>query len=1104
MGSPSRYGICCLKAALSAVLLQMAMAMPAAEARGVHKETFAVRYLANHRSGAPFGGNSGSGDITDFETIHVRPPYIPVPISRPMVSLSPVMATGSERVFRRTQTSREQESDDRSGCPDDESAGNPVVLYTGNKVESELDFGSHGEMGLFLQRTYNHHWSATGLFGGHWLSNFDYSLAFSAAGAVAWVQYPDGRRIKFLRVGNAERWNEDKPGPVAYLLRNGDNTYTVHNEGGGSETFNADGYVTRLQNEQGVAWNFTYSNKYLQQVTHSSGRSIRFTWTNGQLTQVTDPAGSVYRYSYTANVFGTGQPRLASTTLPGPPDTVLTYHYEDARHPGGLTGKSINGARYSTFAYDAHRRTVRTEHHGGVERHEFRYSVESSQPVRRPPAPIRPGGVMQGEAPGWCEHGPDGRICYVPWSLPGGGVALRNTTAQRPVKMSVTVTNPLGRSTIHRFEDGRKLSVQGAASPLCAGSYKEQTYDANGYPDLVHDFANALTDFDYNAQGQLIRMTEAAGTPQQRVTTYAWDSARNRLLSERVEGKQEIVYSYDPRGNVSSETMHDLTGTATADARERRTRVTYGYHANNITATAKVDGPLPQDDLTQTFNAQGDLVGVTDGLGHTTVYTGHNARGQPATITGPNGDTLELTYDARGRVVTRRQRSGSMSATTHIAYNGAGMVASVTGPDGNTLHYGYDAALRRVSETLPLRDGTHRWTRHSHDAASNVTRSQVTHTDYPFGSRVIGHMEGVRRDTAWQWSMVGWACTTGSSRSIGVQASTEAGHVLVTGTANLGSEPDVGQACHSGGKAHRFSMPISLAQRQQLGGQRIVVHGLSPQGASHNARLPGSSAHAIPAAPVTGNILGVTRDKEWNYFVEGWACSIGVNAPIDVHVYVGGPAGGGTGVATARANHASGPDIANACQAQGNAYRFRIHLNDTIRTARAHQSIHVHAISPAGGTNLVIGNSGTYRVPAIVRTADFIGFAPSPARIYNGEQSVLTAHLRNTGNVVWRGDTYLAWGTGAFTGSRPLPHAVYPGQDVAIRWPVSPVNPGSGVTRVMYQSTLARGGAAWGPRGDTGVEVENRRPICIPGNPVCTVPWGLKGEEAPAAEKGAL
>jgi len=97
------------------------------------------------------------------------------------------MEGGARGAFLANNTSKEQETDDKqddcvNAAPTDGgTAGNPVVLYTGNKVEPELDFASNGEMGLYLQRTYNHHWSATGLFGRHWLSNLDYSLVYSDA-----------------------------------------------------------------------------------------------------------------------------------------------------------------------------------------------------------------------------------------------------------------------------------------------------------------------------------------------------------------------------------------------------------------------------------------------------------------------------------------------------------------------------------------------------------------------------------------------------------------------------------------------------------------------------------------------------------------------------------------------------------------------------------------------------------------------------------------------------------------------------------------------------------------------------------------------------------
>ena len=109
-------------------------------------------------------------------------------------------------------------SDGRKGGPN-VVRGDGIVLSTGNKVDHEQDFAVDEEMGLYLRRTYNHFWAATGLFGSRWLSNFDYSLAFSTVDgqSVAWAQRPDGRRIKFLATA-ANRWDEDKAQPVAYLV----------------------------------------------------------------------------------------------------------------------------------------------------------------------------------------------------------------------------------------------------------------------------------------------------------------------------------------------------------------------------------------------------------------------------------------------------------------------------------------------------------------------------------------------------------------------------------------------------------------------------------------------------------------------------------------------------------------------------------------------------------------------------------------------------------------------------------------------------------------------------------------------------------------------
>lgn len=1003
---------------------------------------------------------------------------------------------GSGGTVKPNETAKEQETDDREGdCP--ETEGNPVVLYTGNKVEAELDFSSEGELGLFLKRTYNHHWSATGIFGNHWLSNFDFSLAFSNNQTLAWVQRPDGRRIKFIAEAGLNRWNEEKAQAVAFIVRNGDGSFTLHNEERGVETYNAEGYITQLRNRQGVAWNFSYQGRYLQSVTHSSGRAIQFAWTNSELTRVTDPAGNIYQYSYTPNVFGTGRGRLATTTLPGTPATTISYHYEDARYPGGLTGKSFNGVRYSSFAYDANQRATLSEHAGGVERFTFSYVVESSEPVIPAPAPVRPGGVKNGENGGWCEYrSGSGQICYQPLSLPGGpliGALSSNpqplnasSTKARPVKIKTTTTNPLGRKTTHAFVDGKQMAITGTASPKCPASYKEQSYDANGYPDVVSDFADNLTNFDYSPQGFLLKQVEAVGSSAQRTTTYEWDTGENRLVKVNVIGEQETTYSYESRGNLAAVTVRNLSSNGIAN-QSRTTNYAYSYHANGLKASVTVDGPLAHDQITSSFNAQGDLLSVSNALGHSTTYSGHNGLGVPSRVTGANGEVTEIDYDGHGRVLMKRESMGNGWVTTTLGYDGTGNLASINQPNGVTVRYEYDAARRLLNEVTPQGDGTYAWKRNTYDAASNITRIEVVHTDYPLDTAVIGAIDEITHDADWNWFARGWACSTGSNGSIPVDGYAEGGIFLGTAQANLASESQVASACQASGSTYRYQLPITLGQRQQLGGKKLVIYGLSPRGGLSNRSLGNSGVFAIPSATITGDIAGVIHDANWDYSVQGWACSVGVNEPIAVHIYAGGPAGGGTYVGSTTTMPAVDENIKAACQSQS-AYWFVFSMDTNLRNAHGGKPIYIHGISPVGQTHLLINRSGAFTVPAVVRSAEFITLNASPDRIMNGQQSTLHAQVRNTGNVVWDGNTYLAWGQDNLNESRGLSAPVLPGGIATFSMDVAPYLNASGIWHYSYMAQMATSGIVWGPRPFTTITVENGDWYCPPNGPGCEEP----------------
>jgi hypothetical protein len=355
---------------------------------------------------------------------------------------------------------------------------NPIIISTGNKVEPEGDFFSAAEMGLSLSRTYNHYWQGAGLFGKHWVSNLDYKLTFGTtalngcyprpgggacsigSNTIIYAWRPDGRTVKYVKRANGSFY-EDKPEAVSRIEPQGDGNFFLFGENHEVEIYSSAGYVTKVQNQQNVSWTFSYANgTYPSRVTHTSGRYIEFTWTSGQLTAVRDPAGNYYGFAYTANKFGTGLHRLASSSQPGAPVTTTAYHYEDSDDATALTGKSFNGARYSTFNYDANGRATSSEHNG-LEKSVFSYT-----------------------------SGANGLL-------------------------TVIETNPLGKQTTYTFQDGKSTSVVGHPSTYCPGSiYALTEYDANGYPAMRTDFNDRKTAYTYNTKGQLTQTIEAYGTPQ--------------------------------------------------------------------------------------------------------------------------------------------------------------------------------------------------------------------------------------------------------------------------------------------------------------------------------------------------------------------------------------------------------------------------------------------------------------------------------------------------------------------------------------------------------------------------------------------------------------
>ena len=107
------------------------------------------------------------------------------------------------------------------------------------------------------------------------------------------------------------------------------------------------------------------------------------------------------------------------------------------------------------------------------------------------------------------------------------------------------------------------------------------------------------------------------------------------------------------------------------------TRVTayrYTYHPNGLIATLTTDGPLPNDDEVSTYAATGDLLSVSNSLGHTVSWSGHNARGQPGRMTGMNSETIDYLYNEQGRLTSHTTRRDHFARTAKFVYAASGLL----------------------------------------------------------------------------------------------------------------------------------------------------------------------------------------------------------------------------------------------------------------------------------------------------------------------------------------------------------------------------------------------------------------------------------------------
>ncbi|GAB3108741.1 RHS repeat-associated core domain-containing protein [Streptomyces calidiresistens] len=260
------------------------------------------------------------------------------------------------------------------------------------------------------------------------------------------------------------------------------------------------------------------------------------------------------------------------------------------------------------------------------------------------------------------------------------------------------VTTPEGRRIAFTYDGwDRVTSVQrmteGETGPTWTYSYSaDSPWEAGS--TTVTDPEGDETVYEHDGDGRVTSVTDPLGHTRSR----SWDARHNVTTATDAMGTgtspgNVTTYGWDSRDNLTS---IELPTGATAALSEYQT-----------IADADLPGTLTLPDGQTTdysYDTRGNTVSVTvagEG-GGTRTFTHNSAdpecggfQGQRCTATDANGNTTSFTYDDRGDL-TRAEPPAPMGATRY-RYDDLGRPEAVTDGRGITVHYTYDDRDRVIT-----------------------------------------------------------------------------------------------------------------------------------------------------------------------------------------------------------------------------------------------------------------------------------------------------------------------------------------------------------------------------------------------------------------------
>lgn len=400
-----------------------------------------------------------------------------------------------------------------------------------------------------------------------------------------------------------------------------------------------------------VLYTLHYTGKLLTEIrdypSHAQdlpSRTVRYQYDNkNRLTQVTDPLGHITRYDYDK------YHRLISITNAEGHSESFTYGSGSGREV--LQHTAMDGSKTDyKFDYDA--------------THQYFISVISG--------PETEGGRRVERA----VYNRNGKL--VERSVNGQlQESIRYDTGAR----KESITNARGFVTRHTRNEFDQI----IETLYPDGSRIKRKYSVN-HMHLIEetDELGIKTLYDYDTKGNLLKKTEAAGTPEERITEYT-NNSQGKPIRITLKGRTEINGSitqdavsqmeYNAQGQISKQT--DPEGNIQQ----------YLYNrAGHLIRSTNALGKITSFDI----DGNGRLVKVTDPLGQEYRYSYDKVDNRTSQID-PRGQSIQMAYDAMSRLT---QTTNAVGGTQKTRYNGQGLVVQQTDADGRAQQTEHDALLR--------------------------------------------------------------------------------------------------------------------------------------------------------------------------------------------------------------------------------------------------------------------------------------------------------------------------------------------------------------------------------------------------------------------------